>query len=202
MKCELLGVEAWKFARDHYAVPSRRCLPAEFTWADKVMMPSQLNLSDCGRAIAKFGMKLQGIRCPDMRYFRRVVNTGHTGIDMYDLELAMKALKIDCESYIEVNATTIIDELSKSKDVWMFSHQMLAGTYNQYLNMQSGHYAAAVYAQGDDIYTTDSGIRKPRFGKIHRDVYDKINFDNKIDDPSVVVYGYAMRIGVSSVVVE
>ncbi len=198
MKNELLSEVDWKFARDNYAISSPRRLMAEFSWPDNLLMPRQLNSSDCGRSIAKFAMKAQGIKYPDMKNFRIIVNTGSTGIDMYDLELAMKFLKIDCESFIEVNAATIISELSQRKDVWMFSHQMLAGTYKQYKNMQSGHYALAFLTLNDYIYTLDSGICKPGIGKIHRNIYDKINYDNKIQDSNNVVYGYVMRIGILS----
>lgn len=197
MKSELLSREEWRHARDHYAITCMSNLPKGFYWADKMRIPRQQNLSDCGRAVAILGMKMQGIKYPNPKYFRSVVNTGGTGIDMYDLELAMRQLGVDCKSWIEVNAATIISELRKSPDMWVFSHQMLAGTYKQYLQKLSGHYAVAGYTDGESIFTTDSGIQYPRFGRISPHVYDRINFDTKIVDPENVIYGWAMRVGVS-----
>lgn len=201
MSCGLLTEKQFRYARDNYAIRSESRLPVKFTWANFVKIPRQENMSDCGRAVAKFGLKVQGRKYPNMVDFRSTVNTGRTGIDMYDLELAMKQLGIECESYIEVNAYTVIDELSRSKDAWVFSHQMLAGKFGQYLDMKSGHYAIAVYAT-DKIITTDSGICRPGWGQITPYVYNRINHDNKIIDPSQVIYGWAMRIGVSKMLAE
>lgn len=195
MSLELLSKRQFQIARDSYAI-SKSNLPAGFTWADKVQIPGRENQSDCGRSIAKLGMKVQGIKYPELKYFRKAVNSGRTGIDMYDLEKGMKMLGIECESYLNIHASTIIDAFAHSKDIWAFSHQMLAGHHTQYLNMKNGHYAAVVYAD-KYLITSDPGLRKPGWGRITPFVYDRICFDNKIDDPNEVVIGWAMRIGVS-----
>lgn len=198
MNIDVLSKSQFDYAREHYAIRSDSRLPAKFTWSNFVKIPSQENMSDCGRSVAKLGLRVQGKKYPEMVDFRKIVNTGRTGIDMYDLELAMKLLGIECASYVNVSAHTIMGELARSKDIWAFSHQMLGGTHGQYLRMESGHYAVAVYTTSKHIITTDSGIRSPGWGQITPYVYDRITHDTKIVDPTEVIVGWAMRIGVSN----
>lgn len=197
MTKELLTLEEFRQARDSYAIRRSR-LPATFYWADKMRVPGRENLSDCGRSVAKFGLKVQKRKYPDMKILRKVVNSGRVGIDMLDLEKGMKELGVDCEAYLNITSDVIVRELSKSHDAWVFSHQMLAGHYSQYLNMKSGHYAIVVYYSNGKFITTDPGLITPRWGQISPYVFDRINFDNKIIDPSLVVFGWAMRIGVAN----
>lgn len=200
MDFETLNRHQFRQARDRYVI-TKSSLPSSFTWADKVSIPGRETLSDCGRSVAKLGMKVQGIKYPDPKDFRKIVNTGGTGIDPLDLEKGMKRLGVEVESFFGVHAAMIIESFSHSPDVWVFSHQMLAGHYTQYRDMKNGHYAVVVYANKKQLITADPGLCIPRWGRMSPFVYDRIRFDNKIDDPSEIIHGWAMRIGVAKSVV-